>query len=146
MSLVKEQAKTADETGPPVRVVVVDDQVTFLRAARAVVTRVPGFELVGEAGDGTEAVDLVSRLLPDLVLMDINMAGMDGIEATTRIRRDHPGTVVYLVSTYRQEDLPARARTCGADGYLHKDELSPWTVRQAWDSRDEQPSVLHEGN
>lgn len=135
-----ERAATADSSPGPVRVLVVDDQVTFLRAARAVVTRIEGFELVAEAGDGAEAVELVARLQPDLVLMDINMPGMDGLEATERIRRDHPATVVCLVSTYRQEDLPARAQTCGADGYLHKDELSPWTVRQAWESRSDAPA------
>ena len=102
------------------RVLVADDQAPFRQAARAVVGATPGFELVGEAASGEEALSLVEALEPDLVLMDIKMAGIGGIEAARRITAAHPRTMTILVSTYLEEDLPPQARTCGARAYLHK--------------------------
>ena len=94
-------------------------------AARAVIARVQGFEVVGEATSGEEAVELVDELHPGLVLMDINMGAIDGMEATRQITTAHPETFVILVSTYTEADLPPAARTCGAMAYVNKDELSP---------------------
>ena len=94
----------------PVRVLVVDDQRPFRVAASAVLRRTPGFELVGEAASGEEAVERVAALAPDLVLMDITMPGMGGIEATraiTAARRPRP--VVFFCSTYAASDLPPDA-------------------------------------
>jgi DNA-binding NarL/FixJ family response regulator len=106
-----------------IRVLVADDQAPFRCAARAVLTAAPGFELVGEATSGEQAVALATRLEPDLVLMDIRMAGMGGIEATRRIAAVGPPMRTLLVSTYRAEDLPVEARSCGAAGYLHKSDF-----------------------
>jgi len=117
-----------------VRVLIVDDQAPFRDAAKAVLARIDGFELIGEAASGEEAVSLAWTLDPDLVLMDINMGEMDGIEATRRITGDHPDTMVVLVSTYAVDDLPAGARTSGASAYVNKDELSPRLVRGLWSS------------
>jgi DNA-binding NarL/FixJ family response regulator len=117
-----------------VSVLIVDDQPPFRAAARAVVDRVAGFELVGEAASGEEAVALSAQLAPDLILMDINMGDLDGIEATRRITDDRPATVVILVSTYSLDELPPSARTSGAAAYLNKDELSPRTVRRLWEA------------
>ena len=89
-----------------VSVLVVDDQAPFRLAARAVLRRAEGFSLVGEAGTGEEALERVGELHPALVLMDINMPGMGGIEATRRIREAFPDTVVFLCSTYAREDIP----------------------------------------
>jgi DNA-binding NarL/FixJ family response regulator len=119
-----------------VRVLIVDDQPPFRAAARAVLARVPGFELVAEAASGEEAVALSETTRPDLVLMDINMGAMDGIEATRLITGAQPGTVVILVSTYAEDDLPPGARTSGAAAYLNKDELSPRAIRRLWEQRD----------
>jgi DNA-binding NarL/FixJ family response regulator len=116
----------------PVRVLIVDDQAPFLAALRAVVARLGEFTLVGEATSGEEAVDLAAETKPDLVLMDINMGGIDGLEATARIVKERPDTLVVLVSTYTLEQLPPHARTCGAAAYLNKDELSPRAVRRIW--------------
>ena len=117
-----------------VHVLVVDDQPPFRAAARAVIARVDGFDLVGESASGEEAVTLSEELRPDLVLMDINMGAMDGWEATRQITAARPETMVILVSTYAEEDLPAGARSSGAAAYVNKDELSPKLVRRLWDA------------
>ena len=109
----------------PVAVLVVADQPPFRAAARSVVRATPGFEVVGEATSGEEAVDQVEALNPGLVLMDINMEGIGGIEATRRIVAAHPDVGVVLLSTYDAEDLPADARTCGAKAYVHKEQFGP---------------------
>jgi DNA-binding NarL/FixJ family response regulator len=120
----------------PLSVVVVDDQAPFRLAARAVLRRTEGFELVGEAANGIEAIALADSLRPDLVLMDINMPEMGGLEATRRIVTEHPGTVVFLCSTYDVNDLPADATTSGARAYVHKEQLGPKVLRRLWDERD----------
>ena len=118
-----------------VRVLVADDQEPFRRAARAVLNAMPDFELLGEAASGEEALELTTSLDPDLVLMDINMPGLGGIEATRRIAEAHPGTVVVLLSIYRAEDLPPEARTCGAFAYIHKQSLGRKVLEAVWAGR-----------
>lgn len=117
-----------------VRVLVVDDQAPFRAAARAVITRVPGFQLVAEATSGEEAVEVADVLHPAVVLMDINMGALDGLEATKIITDSHPETMVILVSTYTEDDMPPAARTCGAAAYVNKDELSPRVLRRLWEA------------
>lgn len=117
----------------PVEVMVVDDQAPFRAAARAVIARVGEFRLVAEATSGEEAVELVESLRPAVVLMDINMGAMDGLEATRLITEAHPETFVVLVSTYTEADMPPAARTCGAAAYVNKDELSPRVLRRLWE-------------
>lgn len=119
-------------TEPIVNVLIVDDQPPFRAAARAVVERVAGFNLIGEAESGEEAIALHGDLRPGLVLMDINMDGIDGIEATRQITAADPATMVVLVSTYQLADLPPGARTSGARAYVNKDELSPRVLRRLW--------------
>jgi pilus assembly protein CpaE len=123
-------------TGNAVSVVVVDDQAPFRLAARAVLRRTEGFELVGEAENGLEALTLVDTLKPDLVLMDINMPEMGGIEATRQIVAELPATVVILCSTYGVNDLPPEAATSGARAYVHKEQLSAKTIKRLWDERN----------
>ena len=125
-----------DVDDPATTVLIVDDQLPFRMAARAVVGVTPGFEVVGEAKSGEEAIEQVEALHPQLVLMDINMDGISGIEATRRITSEHPGVGVILLSTYDEEDLPADARSCGAIGYLHKEQFGPDVLIDMWSGRD----------
>lgn len=117
-----------------VRVLVVDDQDPFRNAARAVVDRMRGFDVIGEAESGEDAVALAAELVPDLVLMDINMGEMDGVEATRRIVAANPAVMVVLLSTYDLADLPAEARTSGAVAYVPKDDFGGRTIRALWDN------------
>ena len=99
------------DPGAAVGVMIVDDQAPFRRAARMVMAATPGFDVVGEAETGEEAVELFERLQPGLVLMDINLGrGINGIEATRRITAAHPDATVILLSTYQAADLPERRR------------------------------------
>ena len=116
-----------------VTVMIVDDQPPFRAAARAVIDRVKEFELVAEVASGEEAVETSAAVSPQLVLMDINMGELDGIEATRIITGDRSVVKVILVSTYALDDLPPAARTSGAIAYVNKDELSPRTLRRLWE-------------
>jgi two-component system invasion response regulator UvrY len=116
-------------------VLVVDDQAPFRLAARAVLRRLEGFEFAGEAKNGLEAIDLVAALHPALVLMDIYMPQMSGIEATRRIVADNPGIAVILCSTHDPKDLPADAATSGAIAYVSKEHLSAAAIQELWNAR-----------
>jgi DNA-binding NarL/FixJ family response regulator len=120
----------------PRSVLVVDDQTPFRSAARAVLRRLEGFEFAGEASSGPEAIELVDRLHPALVLMDINMPEMSGIEATRQITAAHPDVVVILCSSYDAADLPAAAAASGAAAYVNKERLASDTIRRLWEQRD----------
>jgi pilus assembly protein CpaE len=117
-----------------VRVLVVDDQRPFRVAAAGVLRRTPGFVLAGEAESGEEAVEMARDLHPDLVLMDIRMPGIGGVEATRQLLVDLPLTVVFLCSTYERADLPVEAAASGASAYLHKEEFRPELLTQLWNA------------
>jgi DNA-binding NarL/FixJ family response regulator len=116
-----------------VRVLIVDDQEPFREAARAVVELTEGFEVAGEAETGEEAVDRTRDLRPDLVLMDVNLPGIDGLEATRRILSESNGRVVVLVvSTYEADEYAPRAAEAGAAAYIPKSEFEPDRLSDAW--------------
>jgi DNA-binding NarL/FixJ family response regulator len=115
------------------RVLIVDDQEPFRLAARAVVEMTDGFEVAGEAETGEAAVDVARDVEPDLVLMDVNLPGIDGIEATRRILEQSDGRVVVLmVSTYEAEEYAPRAAEAGAAAYIPKSEFDPDRLEEAW--------------
>jgi two-component system, NarL family, invasion response regulator UvrY len=121
----------------PLTVMVVDDQAPFRMAARAVIRRSEGFSLAGEAENGVKAIELASEIHPDVVLMDINMPEMGGVEATRGIMAELPETFVILCSTYDISDLPPDAAASGARAYVHKEQLGAKTLRRLWDQRNE---------
>jgi two-component system, NarL family, invasion response regulator UvrY len=115
---------------PPTAVLVVDDQAPFRSAARALVGLMRGWRVVAEAETGEDALRLADELRPDVVLMDINLPGRNGIELTRDLLALHPSAAVVLVSTYAADDLPPGADSCGAVGYLRKEELTPRVLRE----------------
>jgi DNA-binding NarL/FixJ family response regulator len=121
------------ETTATVGVLIVDDQAPFRDVARTVVALSPGFEVVAEAASGEDAVAAAAERHPQLVLMDINLPGISGLEATRRIMDAQPETIVILLSTYTRDDLPDDARNCGAAKYVHKEDFSPMVLRETWE-------------
>ena len=114
-----------------VRVLIVDDLLPFRRVARRVIDASDGFEAVGEAVTGEEAVLAADELRPDLVLMDVNLPGIDGIEATRRIRSLLQAPVVLLLSTWDADDGSGLTQ-CGAAEYIPKSRFGPDSLAVAW--------------
>jgi len=111
-----------------VRIVVVDDHTLFRRGITALLSRVAGFDVVGEAADGFEGIRTVVALRPDVVLLDLHMPGISGIDALQAILRDAPGThIVMLTVSEEAEDLMLALRS-GALGYLLKNIESEFLV------------------
>jgi DNA-binding NarL/FixJ family response regulator len=133
-TIVRSQSARHDDTVADdlVRVWVVDDQTSFRRATAATLAAMDDFVMAGECETGESAVDLIRDGGADIVLMDIHMPGIGGIEATRRLRAAQPGLIVVLMSTYDLEDLPAAASDCGAVAYLHKEHLSPEFLSRIW--------------
>jgi DNA-binding NarL/FixJ family response regulator len=117
-----------------VRVLIVDDQEPFRRAIAAVVSETDGFVVVASTSSGEEALLAVTRLRPSLVLMDVNLPGIDGIEATRQITKEADAPVVVLLSTYDREEFDISG--CGATSYLAKAAFGPDLLTAAWARRD----------
>jgi DNA-binding NarL/FixJ family response regulator len=111
-------------TGARPRVLLVDDQPLFLDALAAMLLVAPELEVVGRAEDGEQALDAARSLSPDLVLMDIDMPRMDGIEATRRIVAELPDAAVIMVTGSALCEDEERARSAGATGYVTKDRIA----------------------
>lgn len=119
-----------------VKVLIVDDQEAFRSAARLVVELTDGFDVAGEAATGEDGISLADSLRPDLVLMDINMPGIDGLEATRRITQAHPGMKVVVFSTYEANEYESRALDAGAIAFVPKADFEPSLLTTTWATVD----------
>ncbi|KPL78674.1 hypothetical protein ADN00_05320 [Ornatilinea apprima] len=113
-----------------IHLLIADDHRVVREGLKAFIAPTPGFEIVGEASNGAEAVDLASRLKPDVILLDLMMPGMDGIEATQQIRQNNPNARVVIITSFMEEDRVIHAVKAGAAGYLLKDS-SPLEIENA---------------
>ena len=124
-------AKTREPGSATVRVLTVDDQAVFRRAVADLLDATPGFEDVGQAASGAEALELAEALRPDLVLLDVRLDGMDGLETAQRLQASGCGAVVVLISL---NDVPeaAAAIAAGVAAHMRKQHLSTRTLRELW--------------
>jgi DNA-binding NarL/FixJ family response regulator len=120
-----------------IRVLVVDDHESFRRVAAKVVELTGGFVVAGSVGSAEESIIAAEAIRPDLVLMDISLPGIDGIEATRLLRAMARPPVVILLSTYDEADFGARARECGAADYIAKSAFGTDRLAAAWASAAE---------
>ena len=118
----------------PVRVLIVDDQIPFREASHMVVEMTDGFEVVGEADNGEQALAMVDELRPDLVLMDVQMPIMDGIEATRRISALPEAPVVLVMSTHESGDYRGVAEAAGAVRFVPKSQFDMDILVEMWEA------------
>ena len=112
-----------------IRVLIADDHPHFRDGLRALLVSAPDLEVVGEAGDGEQAISLAAKLQPDVILMDLNMPGVGGIEATRRILRTSPHIAILVISMFEDDDSVFTALQAGARGYLLKGALKAEILR-----------------
>jgi len=106
------------------RIMLADDHALVRSGIKALLTAMPGVEVVGEASDGAEVIEMIPHLKPDLVLLDIAMKGMNGLEALRRLRGDYPTIRFLMLSMYGSEEYVMQALNAGANGYLFKDSAA----------------------
>jgi DNA-binding NarL/FixJ family response regulator len=129
-----------------VRVLIVDDQEPFRLAARMVVDATDGFVVVGEAATGEASVEMARELSPDLVLMDVNLPGINGLDATRQILSGKSDSVVVLLlSTYEEEEYAPRAAECGAAAYIPKAVFGSDRLESAWEAASETDGAASSG-
>jgi two-component system invasion response regulator UvrY len=114
-----------------VRVLTVDDQAIFRGVARDVIEATAGFELVGEASNGEECLEAVALLEPDLILLDVRMPGMTGIEVARRLGETHPKPVIVLISIEERSDVPS-VEQLGFVPLVRKQDFGPRLLRRLW--------------
>ena len=127
-------AELREESEEMVRVLIVDDQEPFRLAARMVVEATDGFEVVAESETGEASIEAAQDLDPDLVLMDVNLPGINGLEATRQILNGSNRVVILLLSTYEEEEYGPRAAECGAAAYIPKSSFGPERLSDAWEA------------
>jgi len=110
---------------PKIRILLVDDHTLFRQGMKTLISAEPDMEVVGEASDGAEAISKASELRPDVVLMDIGMAGFSSFEATRQIKKNRPETKVLMLTMYDDEDYLVEGMEVGASGYVLKDTPAP---------------------
>jgi two-component system invasion response regulator UvrY len=115
-----------------IRVLTVDDQARFRGVARDVIDATPGFAAVGEAENGEEGIAAVERLAPEIVLLDVRMPGIDGIEVAGRLHASHPETLIVLISIEDRLDLPSVEQLGPAVPLVRKQDFAPSLLRRLW--------------
>jgi DNA-binding NarL/FixJ family response regulator len=123
-TIVRLTQDTETQLAAPIRLLIVDDEPLFVEMVEVMLGAEPGIEIVGTASDGEEGVRLAAKLAPDVIIMDISMPVMNGIDATREIREANPGASILILtggSTVTEID---DARTAGAGGYLTKDRIA----------------------
>ena len=105
----------------PIRVMITDDHLIVREGLRLILETAEGIDIVGEASDGSECLQLVPELKPDVILMDLQMPRMDGITAIGHLRREYPEIAIVILTTFNEDDLMLRGLQAGARGYLLKD-------------------------
>ena len=119
--MTSQPSQSTGNPGPRIRVVLADDHALVRAGMRSLLSGMAQVEVVGEAASGEEAIQLASREQPDVVLMDIAMKGISGLEAAARMRESHPGVRVVILSMHAGEEYVLQALRAGAVGYLLKD-------------------------
>jgi two-component system, NarL family, invasion response regulator UvrY len=132
MTSLRPNPKPVPDAADDVRVMTVDDQERFRGVARDVIDATPGFRYVGEAASGEEALRVVDRLDPQLVLVDVRMPGIDGIEVAQRLRATNPEKVVVLISIEEPADLPSVAQLTEDVPLVRKQDFGPRLLRRLW--------------
>ena len=128
-TLIADEAMTRSD---PVRVVVVDDSAVARSAIESAVVHASEFELVASASSGEEALTVVPRVDPELILLDIRMTGLNGLETARVLRAGGSRARIVLVSALGRLELPVGVATCGADAILPKNEVSPRRLGNIW--------------
>jgi DNA-binding NarL/FixJ family response regulator len=136
-------ASTPDSAGVAgtLRVVLADDQAVVREGLVTLLGLLPGVEVVGAASDGLEAVELVGRHRPDVLLVDLRMPRCDGVEATEKVRAQYPETEVVVLTTYTDDDSLLAALRAGARGFLTKDADAEAIARALRSAADGQSTV-----
>jgi len=124
-----------------VGILVVDDQLVFRQVAREVIDATPEFEILGEAGSGPHAIAATDELCPDLVLLDVRMPGMDGIETAGRLTAAHPEVVVVLISIDEPQYMPDEVASSGAAELVRKQDFGPALLRRVWQAHGRAPEA-----
>jgi DNA-binding NarL/FixJ family response regulator len=106
------------------RILIVDDHEIFRRGLRSLLESRPEFEILGEAGDGLQAIEKASELKPDLIVMDVSMPQLDGLQATRQIRKKLPQTKILILSQHDSSHMLSAALEAGANGYVTKSQVS----------------------
>jgi DNA-binding NarL/FixJ family response regulator len=119
-AMSRQRARMGNEESS-IRLLIADDHALVRSGLRSMLEREPGFEIIGEAEDGREAVELCRSLRPDLILMDVRMPRMDGLEATRTIKQESPEIGVLMVTMHENPDYMLEAIKAGAAGYVLKD-------------------------
>jgi DNA-binding NarL/FixJ family response regulator len=122
-------------------VLVVDDQLVFRQVAHEVIDATEDFEMLGEAASGAHALLAVTQLAPDLVLLDVRMPGMDGIETAARLHAQNPKAVIVLITIEEAPNLPAGLSSCGAAELVRKQDFGPALLRRVWRAHGARPAI-----